>query len=369
MGLYKIKDSPHWWMSFSVNGKQIRRSTETIDKRLAENILAKVKTIVIEGKWFEMDEAKSHGFDEMMEKFMLEHAPKREPSTQLRYRVILTHLKPFFTGMTLANITPRFISDYMERRKEEGAAIATINREHAMLSKAFNLAYKRWEWCRENPCVKVQKEPEHNERVRRLTVDEAENLIKGCQGYLNGQLVDIVTIALLTGMRQGEVLNLKWSDIDLFKKAITVTKTKNKEPKTVPMSDTVYDILLKKSKVVSMSGYVFSTSKGTRIAARNLMRKWYKVLNKTGITNLKFHDLRHSFGTIAAENGADLQTIAKLMGHKNLSVTRRYLHNSVESLRQYVNKVDNSLNQKKANVDAEKQGVYQDFIKVSKGIG
>ncbi|MBI3813358.1 MAG: hypothetical protein HY279_02680 [Nitrospinae bacterium] len=113
MGLYRRTDSPVWWMSFSVNGRQYKRSTGTEDKRLAENILAKVKTQIIEGKWFEIDEARQHTFDELMEKFMQEHAPKREPTTQRRYKVSLSHLLPFFKEMTLADITPRAISDYM----------------------------------------------------------------------------------------------------------------------------------------------------------------------------------------------------------------------------------------------------------------
>lgn len=78
MGLYRRKDSPIWWMAFSINKRQYQRSTGTADKRLAGNILAKVKTQVVEGKWFEVDVARQHTFEEMMEKFMREHSPKQD---------------------------------------------------------------------------------------------------------------------------------------------------------------------------------------------------------------------------------------------------------------------------------------------------
>ncbi|MBI3813359.1 MAG: site-specific integrase [Nitrospinae bacterium] len=210
-----------------------------------------------------------------------------------------------------------------------------------MLSKAFTLAYKRWEWMRENPCVKVQKEPEHNIIDRYLEPDEAERLIEKSRGYLNGQLGDIVITALHTGMRQGEILNLKWQDVDLFRKAITVKKTKNKEIRTVPMSDTLYELLKNRSKVVAMSGYVFATSMGTRILASNLQREFYNAMEKAGITGFRFHDLRHTAATWMVQSGVDLYTVSKILGHKDIRTTQRYAHHCPESLRKGVIAIDN----------------------------
>jgi integrase len=324
-----------WWMRVTVNGRQYRRSTGTTDKKVAEKIYHKVNTDIAERKFFEVDEARQHTFDEMVEKFMKEHAPKREITTQVRYKVSLTHLKPYFSGMLLADITSKTISAYYQRRKDEEAAVATINREFDLISKAFNLAWKQWEWCKENPCQKVQKEPENNQVDRWLTNDEYQRLINASAGYLNGQLTDIILVALNTSMRQGEILNLKWQDIDLFRKIITVMKTKNKHPKTIPMNDTVYDILLRKrqGKVISISGYVFATENGTIIRARNLITAFDKAVAKAEIENFTFHCLRHTSATWMIQNGTDIYTVSKILGHKDIRTTARYAHHYPESLR------------------------------------
>jgi integrase len=306
--------------------------------------LGNIKRQVIEGKWFEIDEAKQHNFDEMMEKFMREHAPQREPTTQQRYVVSLKHLNPYFTGMILADITPQAISDYYQKRKEEGAAVATINREYDVLSKAFNLAVKRWGWCRENPCQKVQKEPEHNQIDRWLTPDEAEGLLRKCSGYLNGDMVDIAISSLHTGMRQGEILSLKWTEIDIFRRTIIVIKTKNHKPRTIPMNETIYQMLLRRSKVRSMTGYVFTTSNGTRHRARNLIREFEKAKEKAGIENFRFHDLRHTAATWMIQSGIDIYTVSKILGHKDIKTTMRYAHHCPDSLRHGVRAIDNFVN-------------------------
>lgn len=346
MGLYKRKDSPFWWMCFTVNRKHHQQSTGTDNRKLAEQIYGKVTTEIIEGKWFELDEARHHTFEDLMEKFMSEHAPKVEPSTQRRYKSALVHLELFFAGLSLAEITPKAISEYMAKRREKLAAASTINKEYCMLSKALNLAYKQWEWCRENPCAKVPKEKENNQILRWLLYEEEDRLLDGAKGYLNGQLVEIITIALHTGMRQGEILNLKWKDTDLFRKVIVIPKPKNKEPKTIPVNDTVFDLLLAKSKVISMTGYVFATANGTRIGARNLQREFYnartKAIKKTPeISNFRFHDLRHTFATRLVQAGEDEARVGELLGHKDSKTTKRYAHHNPESLRSSVKILDN----------------------------
>ena len=349
MGLYKRQDSPVYWMSFSVNGKQYKRSTGTEDKRVAEAILGKVRGQVVEGKWFEVDEAKQHTFDEMMEKFMREYAPSKEPTTQQRYLYSVKHLSRYFTGLSLSDIIPSVISNYYQKRKGEEASVATINREFAMLSKAFSLAWKQWEWCKENPCSRVQKEPENNQIDRWLTHDEATRLINFCGDYLNGDMVDIVVSSLHTGMRQGETLSIKWTEVDIFRKTITVYKTKNHKPRTIPMNETVYQLFLRRGKIRSMSGFVFVTSNNTRHRARNLIRGFEKVTEKAGIENFRFHDLRHTAATWMIQSGVDIYTVSKILGHKDIKTTMRYAHHCPDSLRHGVRAIDNFINNQVKN--------------------
>jgi integrase len=364
MGLYKRKDSKVWWMCFTVNNRQYHKSTGTTDRKLAEKIYAKIITMITEGKWFEVDEARTRTFEDLMERFMQEYAPTKEPTTQKRYRAALGHLRQFFSGLTLAEITPKVISQYMYQRRKEGASASTINKEYNMLSKALNLAWKQWEWCNGNPCSRVPREKNTSYITRWLTLEEEKRLLSAAQGYLNGQLPDIITFALHTGMRLGEILNLKWKDVDFSRKTITILKTKNKDPRTIPMTDTVYNMLLSKSKVVAMSGYVFATANGTRIGARNLQREWYKAIKKAGIENFRFHDLRHTFATRLVQSGVDLYTVAKLLGHRDISTTQRYAHHYPESMRPFIKVLDNFSG---PETHKEEPGYY-DFITVGQKV-
>lgn len=346
MGLYKRKDSPIWWMSFSYNRRQYQRSTGTADRRLAEAILAKVKTQIVEGKWFEIDQAKQHTFDEMMERFLREHSRINRPGAHKNDKTYVRHLSEFFSGLTLDQITPQLISEYKNKRLSEGKSPQTVKHELNCLNIAFNLAMKEWDWINYNPCLKVSKPRVNNQILRWLTPEEEERLMKASRGYLNGQLPDIITVALHTGMRQGEILRLKWKDIDLFRRTITVMQSKTHEPKTIPMTDTLFNLLLSKSKVVSMSGYVFHTGNGTRILQTNLQREFWKALKKAGIENFRFHDLRHTFATRLVQNGVDLYTVARLLGHKDVKTTQRYAHHCTESLGQSIKILDNFSAQK-----------------------
>ena len=340
MGIYKRKDSPFWWMAFSVNGRMYRKSTETRNRKFAEAIYGKVLTKIVEGKWFDITPEKEYIFDEMMDRFMQEYAPKKEATTQKSYKSYLKHLTEHFSGFTLQEITPKMVSGYIEERLKEEVKPASVNRELAMLSKAFNLSIKEWGWTKENPCSKVSKLQENNKRTGWLTVDEEERLVRCSKGYLNGQLKEIITLALHTGMREGEILNLRWEDIDLVRKTIVVLKTKNKEERTIPINQTLEKMLREKSKVKNISGYIFVTANGEKIGFRNLLRSLSCVVKKARIENFTFHDLRHTFATRLVQGGVDIYSVAKLLGHKTLSVAQRYAHHSAESLRPYVMLMD-----------------------------
>jgi site-specific recombinase XerD len=341
MGLYRRKDSKDWWMNFSVNGKLYRKSTGTQNKKKAEQILAKVQTLVIEGKWFEVDEAKGHTFDEMMERFMKEHAPTKEPSMQKSYKVSLAHLGEFFSDMTLDKIDTDAVLRYVSyRRGQNNSKPGTRNRELAMLSKSFNLA-RLWKWVKENPCQLVKREKENNEIGRCLTEDEERMLMQACRNYLGGQLAEMVTIALNTGMREGEILKLRWDQIDMKGNLINSINEKSNRPKTVAMNDIVFNLLQEKSKIMSISGYVFTTSSDTPFHARNLLRAWYKAVKDAKIEGrLRFHDLRHTVGSRIIRLGRDIHAVAAVLDHSQLSTTRRYAKHNTESMRKVVNLLD-----------------------------
>ena len=182
MGL--SKRNKVWWMSFMYQGQQVRRSTGTTEKRLAESILAKVKVQIAEGRFFETREEQDRTFKEMMDRYLKERAVLKAPKSRLRDQAALGHLLPILGEKVLAHITPKVIAGYKAQRRMERAAPATINKELQLVRHAFNLAMREWEWCRENPMHRVSMEQVRNEVDRWLTAEEEERLMATSSPWL-----------------------------------------------------------------------------------------------------------------------------------------------------------------------------------------
>ena len=334
MGLYKRRKV--WWMAFTYQGRQIQKSTKTSDRRLAEAILAKVKVRIIEGQHFDILEEKERTFAEMMERFLAEHVVKKASARS--YKGYIKNLRSFFGQNILAEISPKRIVEYKARRYSDGVAPATINRELATMKKAFNLAIREWEWCRENPVSRVSMEKENNKRDRWLTSDEEERLLTASPQGLR----EIILFALHTGMRMGEILSLTWEGADLVRKTVMVFRSKNGERRTIPINQTVLVLLKDRSKVRPLkTNLVFYGEEHTAIDPHNLRREFRKALKNAKIENFHFHDLRHSFATRMIQSGVDIYKVQRLLGHKSPIMTQRYAHHYPESLRDGVDALDN----------------------------
>ena len=146
MGLFKRNKL--LWMDFMYQGERIRRSTGTSDKRQAEAILGKIKSQIVESKFFDKLEEQERTFGEMMERYVAERSILKAPKSLVRDGSALKHLLPIFGEKCLAEITPKSLAAYKTQRRADGAATATINKELQLVRHAFNLAMREWEWCR-----------------------------------------------------------------------------------------------------------------------------------------------------------------------------------------------------------------------------
>ncbi|WP_261340990.1 tyrosine-type recombinase/integrase [Candidatus Scalindua japonica] len=267
----------------------------------------------------------------MMDKFMKDYAPTVSMNTQEGYKYYLKNLNRFFGNPALMSITPKIVAKYKLYRRDYGASPSTVNRELYMLLKAFNLAVKEWEWLKDNPVSRVQKELENNEVDRWLTEGEERRLLGNSPDWLR----EIIAFALNTGLRQDELLSLEWSRVNLLRKTILIQKTKNNKPNTLPLNSLALNVIMQKheGKVRSLKNdLVFISMSGTKIGKRNLIRAFAQALEKAEIKNFTFHCLRHTFATRLAQNGVDIYKIAKLLNHKDLKNTQRYSHHCPESL-------------------------------------
>ena len=285
--------------------------------------------------FFETLEETTRTFDELMDRYLTEHAARK--SQPRHYRGYTNSLKAFFGGRTLAEITPKLIVEYKNRRYAAGLKPASINRELASMKKAFNLAVREWEWCRDNPVSRVSMERENNKRDRWLSVEEETRLFQTCAPWLH----DLVTFALHTGMRMGEILELTWRGADLSRRTVMVFRSKNGERRTIPVNQTVLTMLKEKAKVRSLkTDVVFCSKVFTPIESGHLRRSFRLALSKAKIEDFHFHDLRHTFATRLVQAGVDLYKVQRLLGHKSPIMTQRYAHHYPESLRDGVEILD-----------------------------
>ncbi len=336
MGLYRRGRA--WWMSFTYKGKQYRKPTETNNKKLAEKIYFKVKTQIAEGKWLEKPIGAEKTVRELLDKYLREHSARNKaPKTYLRDQSLAKHLNDAFGDCLLTDLNARAIAEYKVKRRDEGLAANTVNNELRLLSHAFNLAIREWEWVEVNPVSKVSKERVNNQVERWLTHDEEQSLLAASPLWLQ----EIIIFAVNTGLRLSEILNLSWERVDLFRRTLTILEQKNKGKDTLPLNDQAMEILKARHKVRSIkSNLVFFNKEGQAHDASNLRRAFNTALKKADIQKCRFHDLRHTFATRLVQSGVDLYKVQKLLRHKSPIMTQRYAHHYPESLRDGVEALD-----------------------------
>jgi len=195
----------------------------------------------------------------------------------------------------------------------------TINRELSILSKALTIAVKA-NVIRRNPCREVERFKTDNARTRFLTEEEEAELYRALGEH---QMVkDVVTMALNTGMRQGEIFNLKWFDVDFKRGTINVRRTKTGKDRWVPMNSRLRLMLESLSR---SSEHVFPSPK-TGVALVDVKRQFDRARHASGLSDFRFHDLRHTAATRMADAGHSVITIAAVLGHSDIRMTSRYAH-------------------------------------------
>jgi integrase len=147
---------------------------------------------------------------------------------------------------------------------------------------------------------------------------------------------EIITFSLNTGMRQGEILALQWQDVDFYRGILVVMKSKNHERRTIPLNNVVFSLLSEKRAAGRLDGPVFVTGRGNPLKVRYLARTFTKARNRAGLSDFRFHDLRHTFASRLVQRGIDLYKVQRLLGHKTGLMTQRYAHHCPDSLREGV---------------------------------
>jgi integrase len=284
---------------------------------------------------------------ELCNRFESEHLPRKRPSTQREYTSILEkHVRPFFGNHDkVADVTFAEV-DRLHRRITAAGSPYRANRALAVVSKMFVLA-ERWQMreANSNPCHSVERNHE-SKRKRYLSGDELGRLVNALAAHPDREAVDIVRLLLLTGSRKGEVLGMRWADVNLgsgiwTKLAADVKQgTDHVVPLSAPARQLLSDIRARRTAREKVLGkYVFPSSDSRTEHRVDIERGWRQLLRAAGITGLRIHDLRHSFASELASGGSSLPLIGALLGHASVNTTQRYAHLYPDAQRVAVEKV------------------------------
>lgn len=332
MSVYKRRGS--WFCDITIDGRRAQRVLKKARTRAqAIKAAAVIEQQIFENK-YGLEKRPEVRFEDFVKETFLPYSELHKKS----YPDDVKHcevLKATFGKLNLPEITPPLIEQF-KRKRLEGKTIykrkrnpATVNRELSVLSKIFSLAFDA-ELIDVNPCRRVRKFRTDNRRTRYLTHEEETRLFEQLKGQ--DWLKAIVTTAIHTGMRQGEIFDLKWFDVDFPRKAIHVRVSKNGRDRFIPMNQTVRSLL---EALARMSEYVFPSPK-TKKRLVDIKSSFDKAKRDAGISDFRFHDLRHTAATRMADAGADAFTLASIFGWSDIRMALRYTHATDEAKRRAV---------------------------------
>ena len=259
-------------------------------------------------RYFPQHEAERHTLGDLVDR-QLESVKRDRPDDYDRQRVMLDWWKEKLGDYTLATMTPELLGRYRDRlQTDEKYSNATVNRYLSVLSKTFSNAIKEWHLLQDNPLRHVSKRTEPRGIVRYLSDDERAALLDACRKSEYHPLYLIVLFALTTGMRRGELLGLRWQDIDLERRVAVLHNTKNGDRRSVPIVPEVAGLLREHGKVRRLDKDLVFASEGRDPVWPD--KYWYRALKAAKIKNFRFHDLRHTAASYLAMSGATVPELA-----------------------------------------------------------
>lgn len=318
-------------------------------RTLAKKWIQDTESAIRDGRHFRSSEAKRHTVKDLIDRFVSQWLTQY-PERVVRQTAYLAWWKDRLGPLVLADLTPTVLAEardaLLAERTPRGNIRnpSTVNRYIAAFSRALTIAMKEWGWLDDTPMRKLTKPPEGKGRNRLLSIEEKDRLLKACQLDPNPHLFPIVSLAILTGMRFGEIVNLRWEDIDYGAKTITLEKTKNGERRVLPITPAVERIFNLCRKTDIANGLVFKPSSPTnRSGLVDIRNVFVKILKQENILNFRFHDLRHAAASYLAMNGATQGELMAILGHKTPNMTRRYAHYSQKHVATLLERMHNNL--------------------------
>lgn len=324
-------------------------TSATFDRKTDAKLWAQqTESAMREGRHFKTAEAKKHTLAELIDRY-IENVVPTKPKNAAAITAHLLWWKKHLGHCILSDLSPALIGEQRDQLlkgktfKGTTRSPSTVVRYLASLSHALSIGTKEWGWLEDSPMRKVRKPSEPRGRIRFLDDNERSFLLKTCQESSNPYLYLAFVLAISTGMRQGELMNLRWEDVDLFKKRITLHQTKNGCPRTVFLRGLALELIQAHMANTKRDVGLLFPSKEDPQTPIDLRFPWEQALKKAGISNYKWHDNRHTCASYLLMSGASLGEISELLGHKTLALVKRYSHLSETHAALVLEKMNNNL--------------------------
>ena len=269
-------------------------------------------------------EAESTSLAELLDRYQREITTQKRGAAMERTHLRIIGQDPVAHGF-ISGITGKELTAYKNRRLKAVSA-STLNRELNILSHVFTVAAQEWHihlpWG--NPVRLVSRPRVDDKRERRLVSDEQARLLTAARSYGNGEIACVITWAIETAMRRGEIAAMRWEHLDRKARVFLIPETKTGTPRRVPLSVAALGVLDGLPR--RLDGRVFS------VHSASISRAFAETCKAAGIEGLTFHDLRHEATSRLFEKGLNPMQVAAITGHKTLQMLKRYTHLRAEDL-------------------------------------
>lgn len=321
MSIYKRKET--WWIQFTApDGRRIQQTAGTQIKQEAQELHDRLKAEAWRVK--NLGDKPRYTWQEAVIRWLTEQSHKKSiRDDKMHLRWLNQHLK----STKLDEINRAKIDAIKSAKLCEGVSNATVNRMLALIRSILNSAKNNWEWLETVPTVKLLPEPK--KRLRWLTKEEARRLLTELPEHLEA----MARFTLATGLRESNVTGLQWSQIDMLRRCAWIHADQAKAEKAigVPLNDEALAII--QLQVGRHDMYVF-TYEGKPVTRAN-NHAWRKALVRAGISDFRWHDLRHTWASWHVQNGTPLHVLKELGGWAELTMVLRYAHLSSKHLAEY----------------------------------
>lgn len=318
MSLYRHPKSAYWWCRFTIGGREVRQSTATKDRKLAEEYEHKLRA----AHWRAAHLGEEHRtWKEARERWARERAGKRSIERDARIFREYRELDP----LGLRELTAAVLSE-LRTAREQVVSASTVNREFALIRSILNRAAKVWSprWIEHAPQVPMAQIEQADPRW--LTRAQFAALVK----KLPKHTADMARVAVGTGLRRGNITGLTWDRVDLGQRTIYVppSEAKGKRGIVVPLNDEVAAVLKRWKGKHETHVFVFRKKPVYQVATR----RWREAVKALGMEGLRFHDLRHTWASWQAQAGTPAYALRELGGWATEAMVRRYAHLGVSDL-------------------------------------